>query len=152
MSGRSPDSELLDLELGQVHGQQAPVRVSGNRRYPDEVGRGYGEFDRLDANLVSNLMRWAGTVQPKIGQDQLETLLRVYKLTGNLTPAVERMLLKAAQLEILPSDIDGAGFTLQDFIDSLLKLHGIVHSTEYQPGQGVTEFAQPPAVIKDRYG
>ncbi len=62
------------------------------------------------------------------------------------------MLLKAAQLETIPSDIDGAGFTLQEFIDSLLKLHGIVHSTEYQPGQGVTEFTQPPAVIRDRYG
>ena len=101
-------------------------------------------------------MRWAGTVQPKIGQDQLETLLRVYKLTGNLPPAVERMLLKAAQLDTLPSDTDGAGFTLQDFIDSLLKLHGIVHSTEYQPGQGISEFARPPAqppgLIKDRYG
>jgi len=152
MSSRSPDSEHFGLDLGQVHGQQAPARVSGNRPYPDGVVRGYGEFARLDANLVSNLMRWAGTVQPKIGQDQLETLLRVYKLTGNLPPAVERMLLKAAQLETLPSDVEGTGFTLQDFIDSLLKLHGIVHSTEYQSGPGVTEFAQPPSVIKDRYG
>ncbi len=86
MSGGSPDSEHYGLDLGQVHGQQAPARVSGNRRYPDGVVRGYGEFDTLDANLVSNLMRWAGTVQPQIGQDQLETLLRVYKLTGNLPP------------------------------------------------------------------
>ena len=152
MAGRSPDSEHLGLELGQVQGQQAPVRVSGNPSYRDGVVRGYGEFDRLDANLVSNLMRWAGTVQAKIGQDQLETLLRVYNLTGNLPPAVERMLLKAAQLETLPRDSDGAGFTLQDFIDSLLKLHGIVHSTEYQPGQGATEFTQHPAVIRDTYG
>ncbi|MCH8279561.1 MAG: hypothetical protein J4N89_07235 [Chloroflexi bacterium] len=152
MPGHSADSAHLGSDLGQVPGQQAPAGVSGNRHHPDGVVRGYGEFDRLDANLVSNLMRWAGTVQPKIGQDQLETLLRVYKLTGNLPPAVERMLLKAAQLETLPSDIDGSGFTLQEFIDSLLKLHGIVHSTEYQPAQGVTDFAQAPAVIKDRYG
>jgi len=152
MSDRSPDSEHLGLELGQVHGQQTPAGVSGNRRYPDGVVRGYGEFDRLDANLVSNLMRWAGTVRPKIGQGQWETLLRVYKLTGNLPPAVEGMLLKAAQLETLPSETDGTGFTLQDFIDSLLKLHGIVHSTEYQPGQRNTEFTPPPAVVKDIYG
>ena len=130
----------------------APSGPLGNQRDSDGAGQGFSGSGVLDANLVSNLMRWAGSVQPRIGGQQLETLLGVYRLTGNLPPTVERMLFNAAKLEALPSETDSTGFALQDYIDSLLKLHGIVHSTEYQQSGRARESGQAATVIRNRYG
>ena len=147
------DPVTFDLGQIQVH-QTTTGRTDPGGYYRPLNGsaRGSGEAANLDANLVSNLMRWAGTVQPRIGAEQLETLLGVYRLTGNLPAAVERMLIKASKLEVVANDVGGEGFTLQEFIDSLLKLHGIIHSTEYQSINSPARFGEGSAVIRNRYG
>ena len=151
----SPALDPITFDLGQIQVRQTPAgrpNPAGNSRLINGAGGGSCQSANLDANLVSNLMRWAGTVQPRIGEEQLETLLGVYKLTGNLPASVERILTKAAKLDVVANDVGGAGFTLQEFIDSLLKLHGIVHSTEYQTINSPAKFGQGSAVIRNRYG
>jgi len=145
----------ITFDLGQIQVHQTPAArtdLGGNSRPLNGSSRGSGESANLDANLVSNLMRWAGTVQPRIGEEQLETLLGVYRLTGNLPVSVERIIKKASKLDVVANDVAGGGFTLQEFIDSLLKLHGIVHSTEYQSINSPARFGQGSPVIRNRYG
>ena len=81
----------------------------------------------LDANVATNLVRWVSDVRPRIGVEQLEAFLGVYKLTGHLPQAIEQFILQAANLEALPDSSVGPGFTLEDFGDCLLKLNGIVY-------------------------
>ena len=149
--------ELDSLVYGPSgdQGPQPSMGLSGsqrNVRIPDAPGRRPLEAGTLDANLVANLMRWACTVRASVGHDQLEALLEVYQLTGNLPSRVERLVLKAAQLQPVLDQSVSQGYTQQGFIDSLLKLHGIVHSTEYRSGGRVQEFGRPPIIPKDRYG
>ena len=145
----------ITFDLGQIQVHQTPAGRTGPGGFSrpfNGSASGSGKSANLDANLVSNLMRWAGTVQPRIGEEQLETLLGVYRLTGNLPASVERILIKASKLDVVANDVAGGGFTLQEFIDSLLKLHGIVHSTEYQTINSPARFGQGSAVIRNRYG
>ena len=145
----------ITFDLGQIQVHQTPADRTdpgGYARPLNGSAKGPGETANLDANLVSNLMRWAGTVQPRIGEEQLETLLGVYRLTGNLPASVDRMLIKASKLDVVGNEVGGQGFSLQEFIDSLLKLHGIVHSTEYQSINAPASFGQGSAVIRNRYG
>ena len=53
---------------------------------------------------------------------------------------------------MVASDVGDTGFTLQEFIDSLLKLHGIVHSSEYHKVNSPGKFGQASTVIRNRYG
>lgn len=111
-----------------------------------------GDSGRLDANLVVNLVRWAGNVRARIGEGQLEDFLNVYQLTGNLPPTVGKLILKAAKLDAVAVEPVEQGFELEQIIDSLLKLHGIVHSGEDQRRSRAPDISRPPSLSKDIYG
>jgi len=155
LGGNHQELESLVYGLREDQEPQPSTGLSGfqtSARIPDAAGRRPLEAGTLDANLVANLMRWACTVRASVGQEQLEALLEVYQLTGNLPSRVERLVLTAAKLQPVPDQSVSQGYTQRDFIDSLLKLHGIVHSTGYQPSGPVREFERPTMIPKDRYG
>ena len=151
----SHDSPFVAYGPSLDQGQQATIELSSlqrDARTQDGSGGGLAGAGTLDANLVANLIRWACVVRPSIGEEQLGILLQVYRLTGNLPPTAECLLLLAAKLEAVLDGSTVKGYTLNELIDSLLKLHGIVHSTEIQPPGLSREFGQPPTVTRDRHG
>ena len=88
-------------------------------------------IDALDANLLTNLMRWVGGVKRRLGGSQLEGFLEIYKLTGHLPPVMEKLILHLAELEALPDESSDQIFTLDDLMDSLLQLHAVVYGPGY---------------------
>ncbi len=115
-------------ETGEVY--QAPAAgVVSQPQYVPETEE-VPEANALDANLLTSLMRWVGGVKRRLGSNQLEGFLEIYKLTGHLPPVVERLIYYLAELDALPDESSDQVFTLDDLMDSLLHLHAIV----YGPG------------------
>ena len=88
-------------------------------------------FGPLDANLLTNLMRWVGSVKRRLGASQLPGFLEMYKLTGHLPPVMEKLIYHLAELDALPDESYDQIFTLDDLMDSLLQLHAIVYGPGY---------------------
>lgn len=88
-------------------------------------------FGALDANLLTNLMRWVGSVKRRLGASQLPGFLEMYKLTGHLPPVMEKLIYHLAELDALPDESYDQIFTLDDLMDSLLQLHAIVYGPGY---------------------
>ena len=88
-------------------------------------------FGPLDANLLTNLMRWVGGVKRRLGASQLPGFLEMYKLTGHLPPVMEKLIYHLAELDALPDESYDQIFTLDDLMDSLLQLHAIVYGPGY---------------------
>ena len=88
-------------------------------------------FGPLDANLLTNLMRWVGGVKRRLGASQLTGFLEMYKLTGHLPPVMEKLIYHLAELDALPDESYDQIFTLDDLMDSLLQLHAIVYGPGY---------------------
>ncbi len=102
-------------------------------------------FGPLDANLLTNLMRWVGSVKRRLGASQLPGFLEMYKLTGHLPPVMERLILHLAELDALPDESYDQIFTLDDLMDSLLQLHAIVYGPGYVSGGALLNLEEAAA-------
>ena len=85
----------------------------------------------LDANLLTSLMRWVGDVKRRLGANQLEGFLDIYKLTGHMPPVVEKLIYTLASMQALPDESSDQVFTMDDLVDALLQLHAIVYGPGY---------------------
>ena len=101
------------------------------------------EANTLDFNKVANLIRWVGAVRKRTGLQQLEDLLAIFKLMGHLPSVVEQLILKAENLNQNSDQTDEKTFTLEDCIDSLLRLHGILYGQEYHLAGRLPDLGQP---------
>lgn len=83
-------------------------------------------YGGLDANLVSNLLRWVESVKRRLGARKMVELLEIYKLTGYLPPVVESIIVRVANLAVLPDESEGQVVTADDLVDLYMMLHGII--------------------------
>ena len=104
--------------------------VVGAEDFVDEA-EGFPDVSALDANLLTSLMRWVGGIKRRLGSDQIEGFLEIYKITGHLPPTVERLIYYLAALDVLPDESSDQVFTMDDLMDSLLQLHAIVYGPGY---------------------
>ena len=96
----------------------------------------------LDANLVTGIVRWVASAKRKLGSEQMVALLEIYKISGNLSPSIEKVIVKVANMP-LPDESDIHQITAEDLVDLFMMLHGTIHSTveasetaEWFDGQG----------------
>ena len=115
----------------QVRTSQSPTAKAW--RPPRPLVGSWGATEKLDVNLMANLMRWVGSVKRRLGVEQMRLLVELYRLTGHLTPIVEMAITRLASLQILPDESDHHVFTPDDLIDTLLQLHGINYGSGSLP-------------------
>ena len=110
-------------------------------------------YGGLDANLVSSLLRWVANVKRRLGVRQMVELLEIYKLTGYLPPVVENIIVRVANLAVLPDESEGQVVTVDDLVDLYLMLHGIIMGAGeipeeiYLPDETLVDLSQ---VVLDR--
>ena len=120
----------------------ALTEPSPARRVPGKsIAAGKGEAGRdplairasigakLDVNLMTNLARWTGSVKRRLGVRNMLPLLKVYALSGHLAPAIEVMVLKLARLPMMVDDSEFHDVTVDDLVDAIQTLHGIVYGS-----------------------
>ena len=128
-SVRQPDGQESQPETGgQESGRVTASSATAEPAYAEQNATPFGP---LDANLLTNLMRWVGSVKRRLGASQLPGFLEMYKLTGHLPPVMEKLILHLAELDALPDESYDQIFTLDDLMDSLLQLHAIVYGPGY---------------------
>jgi transposase len=102
-------------------------------------------YGGLDANLVSSLLRWVANVKRRLGARQMVELLEIYRLTGHLPPVIESIIVKVANLAVLPDESEGQVVTVDDLVDLYLVLHGIIMGA----GEIPEEFNLPDEMLAD---
>ena len=115
----------------QVRTSQSPTANAW--RPPRPLVGSWGATEKLDVNLMANLMRWVGSVKRRLGVQQMRLVVELYRLTGHLTPIMEMAITRLASLQILPDESDHHVFTPDDLIDTLLQLHGINYGSGSLP-------------------
>ena len=129
----APEEWTEEIPVELAPGFEAPYVAE---EAAESIGALTGEpagRESLDANLLTSLLRWVGSVKRRLGKNHLAGFLEMYKLTGHLPPSVEKLVLMIAALDALPDESSDQIFTLDDVMDSLLQLHAII----YGPGHAV---------------
>ena len=98
-----------------------------------EMSRQDGVEDRLDINLVANLVRWVGNSKRRLGTVHMQELLEVYRLTGHLAPAVYRLILRLAALAVMRDESESPKHSVEDLVQAFQTLHGIVYGSGTVP-------------------
>ena len=133
------ESQAGAAEVSRADGQSSSEGRAGQSptanawRPPRPLVGSWGAIGKLDVNLLANLMRWVGSVKCRLGVQQMRLLVELYRLTGHLTPIVEKAITRLASLRILPDESDHHVFTQDDLIDTLLQLHGINYGSGSLP-------------------
>ena len=98
--------------------------------------------EKLDVNLLANLIRWAGAAKLRLGGSNLQALLEVYKLTGHLSGAIQKTIWQVAGMDVVFSPHAGVrpACTHDDLMDVLLQLHGIVYGAGSAPAVPAVDF------------
>ena len=96
--------------------------------------------DKLDINLLTNLLRWVGSAKSRLGVQHMEALLGVYRGTGHLTPIVDMLICRAARFELIPDESEHYTHTIDDLAELLLSLHGVVYGSGHAPAGPEVEF------------
>ena len=139
LAQRLKESQAGAAEVSRADGQsssegRASQSPTANAwRPPRPLVGSWGAIGKLDVNLLANLMRWVGSVKCRLGVQQMRLLVELYRLTGHLTPIMEKAITRLASLGILPDESDHHVFTQDDLIDTLLQLHGINYGSGSLP-------------------
>jgi len=98
--------------------------------------------EKLDVNLLANIIRWTGAAKLRLGGSNLQALLEVYKLTGHLPCAIQKTIWQVAGMDVVFSPHAGVRpvCTHDDLTDVLLQLHGIVYGTGKAPAVPAVDF------------
>ncbi len=88
---------------------------------------------KLDVNLVSNLVRWVGNVQRRLGVTAMREILRVYRLTGHLPPALDMMVYQTSLMSVIAEDSGNESSARDDLSSAMLELHGIIYGAGRAP-------------------
>ncbi len=102
--------------------QPKPLRADAGRRATRPLASSAGGADRLDANLLANLIRWVGSVKSTFGIRQMRPILELYGVTGHMAPIVEQTIFHLATSDMLPDESGYETFTEDDLADALLRL------------------------------
>ena len=94
----------------------------------------------LDANLMTNLMRWVSGAKRQLGPRIMQEVLDVYRLSGHLPPAVDKAIFQLAQLSMMSDESEYHRIPHDRVIDAVLTLHGIVYGNGRPPSAPAVEF------------
>ena len=106
----------------------------------------------LDANMLTNLMRWVGGVKRRLGADHLDGFLEIYRMTGHLPVVLEELIIRLASLDAFPDESSDQIFTVDDLMDSLLQLHAIVYGPGYASRGGLLGSEEQPLEVTEGDG
>ncbi|MBM3945321.1 MAG: hypothetical protein FJ317_07540, partial [SAR202 cluster bacterium] len=123
----APQSEWDESGLEENESEYYDEREAGHEDEYDGMGA-------LDANLVAGIVRWVAGAKRRLGAKQMVELLEVYKLSGNLSPAIERIIVRVANMP-LPDESHAHNLTAEDLVDLFMMLHGIIFSSG-EPSHG----------------
>ena len=96
--------------------------------------------DKLDINLLTGLIRWVGSAKGRLGVRQTATLLDVYRLTGHLTPLVDKAIHGLASLGRAADELAQHAPTTEDLVEAVLSLHGIIYGSGRPPAGPAVDF------------